>query len=87
MIVVADTSPLNYLILIGQDNLLQKLFGRVIIPQAVFDELKAEGADLRVNNWINNLPTWVEVRPTSLVPHETLHILDLGEIEAIFSNR
>lgn len=34
MIVVSDTSPLNYLVLIGQEKLLQTLFGEVVIPQA-----------------------------------------------------
>lgn len=40
MIVISDTSPLNYLISIEQENLLPQLFGRVTIPQAVFDESK-----------------------------------------------
>jgi hypothetical protein len=31
MIVIADTTPLNHLILIGQDKLLRSLYGRVII--------------------------------------------------------
>ncbi len=29
MIVVSDTSPLNYLVLIEQEGILRKLFGRV----------------------------------------------------------
>jgi predicted nucleic acid-binding protein len=37
MIVVADTSPLNYLILIDQASLLNSLFGEVLIPNAVLD--------------------------------------------------
>jgi predicted nucleic acid-binding protein len=44
MIVVADASPICYLLLIGHAELLQKLFGQVVIPQAVRDELNAEGA-------------------------------------------
>jgi predicted nucleic acid-binding protein len=39
MIVVADTSPLNYLILIEQVQVLEVLYGQVIIPPAVQDEL------------------------------------------------
>ena len=31
-VVVADTTPLNYLILIGQVELLRDLFGKVMIP-------------------------------------------------------
>jgi predicted nucleic acid-binding protein len=33
MIVVADTSPLNYLILIEQVQVLEILYGQVVIPQ------------------------------------------------------
>lgn len=65
MIVVSDTSPLNYLILIGAEDLLPKLFGRVIIPQAVFDELNAAGAAAPVRDWTRNLPVWIEVKQTS----------------------
>jgi predicted nucleic acid-binding protein len=35
MIVVADTTPLNYLALIGEVDLLPLLFGRVLVPGAV----------------------------------------------------
>jgi predicted nucleic acid-binding protein len=41
--VVSDTSPLNYLILIGQIDILPKLYRRMIIPQSVYDELNAPG--------------------------------------------
>jgi len=39
MIVVADTSPLNYLVLIDEIDLLPAIFGQVLLPQAVFQEL------------------------------------------------
>src|ERR1700674_2013708 len=39
MIVVADTSPINYLILIGEIETLTKMYGRVVIPRAVREEL------------------------------------------------
>ena len=45
MIVVADASPLNYLIHIESEELLKKLYGRVIVPTAVIEEL-AHSADL-----------------------------------------
>ena len=35
MIVVADSSPLQYLILLGQPSLLEQLYGRVFIPGVV----------------------------------------------------
>lgn len=39
MIVVSDTTPLISLLKINRLDLLSKLFGEVLIPQAVFDEL------------------------------------------------
>lgn len=41
MIVVSDTSPLCYLLVIEGIEVLPQLFGRVIIPQRVRDELLA----------------------------------------------
>ena len=42
MIVVSDTTPLISLLKIGRIDLLENLFGQVLIPQAVFDELTAD---------------------------------------------
>ncbi len=83
MIIISDTSPLNYLILIGQENLLFELFGRVIIPQAVFDELQSEGASDQIRDWAKNLPEWIEIKQTGLTGDSSLDILDAGEREAI----
>ena len=83
MIVVSDTSPLNYLVLIKQEDLLLKLFGRVIIPQVVFNELSAAGASAQVRDWAQNLPVWIEVKQTALTANNSLNILDAGEREAI----
>jgi predicted nucleic acid-binding protein len=33
MIVVADTTPINYLILIEEIDVLPKLYGRVVFPE------------------------------------------------------
>jgi predicted nucleic acid-binding protein len=40
MIVVADTSPLNYLIRLDHADVLPEIYGRVLVPQAVLDELQ-----------------------------------------------
>ena len=42
MIVVSDTTPLISLLKIDCIDLLEKLFGQVLIPQAVFEELTAD---------------------------------------------
>ena len=61
-VVVADTSPLNYLILIDAIDLLPRLYGRIIIPAEVLNELIDDGAPRRVSDWAIQLPEWVEVR-------------------------
>ena len=42
MIVVSDTTPLISLLKINQLDLLEKLFGEVLIPEAVFNELTVD---------------------------------------------
>jgi predicted nucleic acid-binding protein len=48
VIVVADTTPLNYLILIQQIDILRVLYGRVVVPAAVLAEMRAEAAPVAV---------------------------------------
>ena len=40
-VVVADTSPLNYLVLIGRIDVLRDLYGSVLVPPEVLAELSA----------------------------------------------
>lgn len=81
MIVVSDTSPINYLVLIGEIELLPQLFGQVIIPQAVLDELLKQGTPETVKNWANNHPDWLKVQNATLVDQTIA--LGAGEREAI----
>ena len=83
MIVVADTSPLNYLVLIDEVDLLPALFGEVLIPQAVFQELKHPRTSAKVQQWIGHFPAWLAVRTVASVPGPALMKLDAGEREAI----
>ena len=83
MIVISDTTPLNYLALIGQQELLARLFERVIIPQAVWTELQAGGTPEPVRSWIASAPEWLEVRQANLPADAALSMLDPGEQEAI----
>ena len=80
-LVVADTTPLNYLILIGEAPILASLFGKVLIPEGVFVELGHPKAPDGVKSWIRDLPAWVQVVQVS----ETDATLPLGkgEVEAI----
>jgi predicted nucleic acid-binding protein len=43
-LVIADTGPVNYLLLIGHIDILPALFQRIVIPAAVRDELKSRKA-------------------------------------------
>jgi predicted nucleic acid-binding protein len=66
MIIIADTSPINYLVLIGAIDILKELFGRIIIPQAVLGELQHEKTPTAVKAWIAACPDWLEVRQADL---------------------
>ncbi len=52
MIVVSNTSPLNYLILVEAAHLLPAFFSNIIIPLAVRDELSDALAPDPVRHWI-----------------------------------
>jgi predicted nucleic acid-binding protein len=83
MIVVADTSPLNYRVLIGEGELLYQLYGRVLIPPAVLSELLDPGAPSTVVEWVRRRPGWLEIRKVTVHLQETAEGLDLGESEAM----
>jgi predicted nucleic acid-binding protein len=81
MIVVADTSPLNYLVLVQYQDVLPALFGRVLAPPAVIAELRHPGAPPAVRSWASTPPPWLEVRtPVNVDPDVKL---GPGEAEAI----
>lgn len=83
MIVVSDTSPLCYLILIDLIEVLPQLFERVIIPRKVRDELLAADAPKVVQKWILQPPNWLEVQAITGQFDPALNQLDVGEQEAI----
>lgn len=82
MIVVSDTSPLNYLILIELPDILPKLFDRILIPEAVRRELLSPAAPDAVKRFLAAAPDWLEARPSPDVD-PALRQLDSGEREAI----
>jgi len=83
MIVVADASPLNYLVLIDQIGLLPVLYQKALIPEAVLAELQRPRAPKSVGLWAATPPTWLEVCVVHGVPDEGLVGLDPGERDAI----
>ena len=88
MIVIADTAPINYLVLIGEDALLSKLYGEVVVPSAVLRELLAERSPAPVQQWAKTLPAWTRIESADPdVLSETAVFLDAGEREAIALTR
>lgn len=83
MIAVANASPICYLVLIGEIELLPKLFREVLVPRPVIEELLAEGAPTVVRSWASTPPAWVRIHetPASAAPH--LERLHSGERAAI----
>lgn len=65
MIVVADSGPLHYLILLEHVDLLRRFYGQV--PERVASELSAAGTPGVVREWITKPPTWVDVRTTRAI--------------------
>ena len=49
-VVISNTTPVNYLVLIDQIDVLRHLYARVMIPQAVFRELQDEGTPEKVKD-------------------------------------
>ena len=83
MIVVSDTSPINYLVLVEQIDRLYDLYRRVIIPSSVHRELQARETPRAVHVWLSHQPTWLEVVSLSKTPDPRLDYLGAGERDAI----
>ena len=81
MIVVSDTSPLNYLVLVGHVDVLPILFNRIVAPPAVISELLHLGSPPMVRAWATTPPSWLEIVPPSKL--DPALNLGAGETEAI----
>ena len=83
-VVVADTSPLNYLALVGEIGVLRRLYGKIVAPPEVLAELTDSSAPLEVVEWIQSRPEWLEVR-SAHANHDdrALQHIDSGERAAI----
>jgi len=82
-LVVSDTSPICYLLLIDQIELLPQLYRAVTIPQVVCDELAAAESPAAVQNWIGQPPEWLTILTVAVSSDPALSQLDPGEREAI----
>jgi predicted nucleic acid-binding protein len=83
-VVVSDTSPLNYLVMIGEIAILHRLYDKVLVPAEVLAELQNDGAPSEVLQWVRSQPDWIEVRRVDIHRDETaLNQLGEGERAAI----
>ncbi|MGG6265701.1 DUF3368 domain-containing protein [Leptolyngbya sp. AN03gr2] len=86
MIIVSDTSPIANLIVVGYDHLLPQLFGSVIIPDLVYQELIANGSRHPVTQ-IVQMVDWLKIRSVTdeqqVEALENDRNLDPGEANAI----
>lgn len=82
-VVVADTGPLRYLVLIGHVEVLPLLFGTVSIPATVADELRHPNTPDAVRAWMAGSPPWLATHPDPIEPATGSGQLDPGERAAI----
>jgi predicted nucleic acid-binding protein len=81
--IVADTTPLNYLVLIQGIEILPNLYRKVLIPPVVKAELAYAKTPDAVREWISQPPSWLEVVSLKQPVDSALSHLDAGESEAI----
>lgn len=86
--VVSDSSPLNYLALLSDFHLLQRIYNTIVIPPAVYREVVESGADYPVRKAVEAaLGQWILIGdapdPATVAEIRTTFHLDLGESEAI----
>lgn len=83
MIIVSNTSPLCYLVLIGHADVLAKLYGEIHVTQKVLEELRHPDAPPVVRQWAMTPPGRVEIHSDPEEPDQTLAALDPGERTAL----
>jgi predicted nucleic acid-binding protein len=86
--VVSDSSPLNYLALLSDFDLLRQIYGTLVIPPAVYREVVESGANYPVGNAVTAaLGDWISVAEApdaeQITSLQREHRLDAGESEAI----
>jgi len=83
MTVVANTTPLNYLVLIGEIDVLPRLYGQVFVPRRVMQELAHPDSPSPVRSWASTPPGWLEVRDVAVSADLSSARINEGEREVI----
>jgi predicted nucleic acid-binding protein len=82
-VVVADTSPILYLHLIGEIQVLPALFGEIHLPAAVYSELCHSAAPPALREWALAKPVWLPIAAAAVLSDPETALLDDGERAAI----
>lgn len=79
--VISNTTPVIALADIGQLDLLRKLYGKIIIPTAVMEEIQSEPA----RSLVLKSKDWIEVLPVSDKSNKSMYRarLHAGEVEVM----
>ena len=80
-LVVSDSGPIHYLVLCEAIRLIPELYGELVIPGAVAQELAHPQTPEVVRAWLQALPNWARIRNPRQI--EPVMQLGLGEREAI----
>ena len=83
MIVVSDTTPLLYLVLIDEIEILPKVLGEILFPQIVFQELQHDHTPSKIKAYFEFPPEWLSIKQPTEVFDVDLAGIDRGEREAI----
>lgn len=83
MIIISDTSCITNLFQIDALEILPKLFGKILIPEAVFNELLAFHENTFTLQLSANKIELTEVTDLELLQKAKFYDLDAGETEAI----
>ena len=75
MIVVSDAGPLIYLGGVGRLALLRDLFGRVIVPRHVWDEVVAVSSERPGSAELTSAASWIDVLRVSAELVEEILVL------------
>ncbi|RMG12173.1 MAG: DUF3368 domain-containing protein [Cyanobacteria bacterium J055] len=84
MRIVSNTSPISNLAKVGQLDLVRQIYGQILIPVAVYDELLNERAGETVITAVRSA-TWLEVQPVQNqeLVSELRNRINVGEAEVI----
>ena len=77
MIVISDTSPITNLAAVGHLSLLQQLYGDIIIPERVYQELTGAGDSIPGCREVQTL-AWISVR-SAVIPYQVMIVLFLHQ--------